>query len=572
MIAVPVVVLGGALYAVSQLGGMSLGGGTAAASGVVSAAAPTESAIQGRIVDDDGEPVEGAKVGVFSALPPFAGLRSFTTTGDGVFSFSPAPAGRVRVIAEHEEKGVVASAELTMVQGSSVQGLVLALGPTHVLRGSVSDRDGKPVPGATITVESTPGIARASSSDDKGLFRVSRVPRQASAVLVRASGFEDARLALRGPGQSGEEIVDVRLGAAPDINGEVVDPEGRAVTATVVACEGKEDGQRVSTLGNGRFRFPSTQGTCAFVAHSDEYTSSESAKAEPGGRLILRLRPGGGIAGLVVDEDNTAIPAFSVGVESFSPGGENRGFSVRSTPPKPFQDAGGGFKLEKLAPGRYVLAVSVEGRTPTKSASIEVATGKITDGVRIVLPRGGAVEGRVLDEATKQPLANANVSFDATASAGVDKSRSTTGVDGRYRLEGAPTGPFSLRVEREGYRTRLFGGLRVEAKRTLEQDASLTATDGGTGMEFGGIGATLLQTRQGITIGSTFPGDPAERAGLVKGDRVRRIDADSADGMSVADAIQRLRRPVDTSVRISVERGSSGETLDLTVVRAAIVR
>ena len=59
----------------------------------------------------------------------------------------------------------------------------------------------------------------------------------------------------------------------------------------------------------------------------------------------------------------------------------------------------------------------------------------------------------------------------------------------------------------------------------------------------------------------------------MQGDRVRKIDAESADGMSVADAIQRLRGPVGTSVRISVERGgASGEMIEVTVVRAAIVR
>lgn len=572
MIAVPALVLGLALYFVSRLGAVTAPSVPMSATGTVASAAPTESAIAGRIVDDDGDPVEGARVGVFSALPPYASLRSFTTTSDGSFSFSPAPAGRVKVIAEHDEKGLVSSAELTMVQGSAVQGLVLVLGPIHVVRGTVSDKDGKPIVGATVAIESIAGLNRTATTDDKGTFRVARIPAEATAANVKAAGFEAARLTLRGAPANGEEVLDVRLGSAPDISGEVVDPDGRAVAATVVACDGKEEGQRVHAGANGRFRFPSTMGSCAFVAHSDELASSESAKAEPGGRLILRLRPGGGIAGLVVDEDSSAIPAFSVGVESFSPVGEARGFSVRSAPPKPFQDAGGAFRLEKLAPGRYVLAVSVDGRTPTKSASIEVSGGKITEGVRIVLPRGGTVEGRVLDEASKQPLANATVSFDATASAGVDKSRVTTGVDGHYRLEGAPSGPFSLKIEREGYRTRLFGGLRVEPRRTLAQDATLTATDGGAGMEFGGIGATLVQTRQGITVGSTFPNDPAERAGLVKGDHVRRIDAEAADGMSVADAIQRLRGPVGTSVRITVERGASGEVIELTVVRAAIVR
>jgi hypothetical protein len=572
MIAVPAIVLGLALYGVSQLSGLTLTTPTTAPSGTASSAPEHETAIAGRIVDDDGEPVEGAQVGVYSALPPFARLRSFTTTGDGVFSFAPAPVGRVRVIAEHDEKGIVTSAELTLTQGNSVQGLLLALGEAHTIRGTVEDKEGTPIAHATVTIDTTPGLVRASATDEKGVFRVSRVPRGATLAVAKADGFEDASVALKGPDAAGEEVLTIRLGAAPDINGEIVDPDGRAVAGTVVACAGQESSERAVARGNGRFRFSSTLANCSFVAHSDEYESSLPSKAEPGGRLILRLRPGGGIAGLVVDEDNSSIPAFSLGVESFTPAADPHGASVRSAPPKPFDDAGGAFKLEKLAPGRYVLAVSVEGRTPTKSSPIEVVAGAVTDGVRIVLPRGGAVEGQVLDEATKQPIANATVAFDATASAGVDKAKTTTGADGRYRLEGAPIGPFSLRIEHDGYRTRLLGGLRVEPKRTLEQDTSLTATDGGAGMEFGGIGASLSQTRQGITISSTFPGDPAERAGLVRGDRLRRIDSESVEGMSVSDAVQRLRGAVGSTVKITVERGSQNESLEVSVVRAAIVR
>ena len=250
-------------------------------------------------------PVEGAKVGVFSALPPYASLRSFVTTADGTFSFSPAPAGRVRVIADHDEKGIVTSAELTMVQGSAVQGLVLVLGPLHVVRGVVSDKDSKPIAGATIAIDSIAGLNRTATTDEKGVFRVAKIPAEATGANVRAAGFEAVRVTLRGAPANGEEVLDVRLGTAPDISGEVVDPDGRAALATVVACEGKEEGQRVVTAANGRFRFPSTMGTCGFVAHSDELASSESGKAEPGGRLILRLRPGGGIAGLVVDEDSS---------------------------------------------------------------------------------------------------------------------------------------------------------------------------------------------------------------------------------------------------------------------------
>ena len=64
-------------------------------------------------------------------------------------------------------------------------------------------------------------------------------------------------------------------------------------------------------------------------------------------------------------------------------------------------------------------------------------------------------------------------------------------------------------------------------------------------------------------------GDPAERAGLRAGDRILGIDGESTDGMSLADALQRLRGEAGTSVGVSVRRPKTGETVDVMIERAA---
>ena len=207
---------------------------------------------------------------------------------------------------------------------------------------------------------------------------------------------------------------------------------------------------------------------------------------------------------------------------------------------------------------------------PARSESIDIAAGAPTR-VRIVVPRGGIVAGHVYDE-RHHPVAGVDLRFDAVSSVVGSSAQTKTDESGAFVLDGAPAGPFTLRAQKDGFRMQLLSGLRVESKATLTQDVTLAVLDGGGGFEFVGIGATLGHSRDGITLGSVLPGEAADRAGLRQGDRIRRIDGEETDAMSVSDALQRLRGTVGTSVGVSVMRPSTGENIDLVVVRSLIVR
>ncbi|HTQ46382.1 MAG TPA: PDZ domain-containing protein, partial [Polyangiaceae bacterium] len=157
--------------------------------------------------------------------------------------------------------------------------------------------------------------------------------------------------------------------------------------------------------------------------------------------------------------------------------------------------------------------------------------------------------------------------FDLVSSVVDDGAGTTTDEAGAYRLEGAPAGPFTLRVQKQGFRTKLVPGLRVDSGQTLTQEVSLSASGGG--MDLAGIGAGLGQNADGIFVAQVFGGDPADRAGLRSGDHIVSIDGEDASNMSVADAVQRLRGQVGTSVGMSIRRG--GGTIDMVIERAAIV-
>jgi len=88
--------------------------------------------------------------------------------------------------------------------------------------------------------------------------------------------------------------------------------------------------------------------------------------------------------------------------------------------------------------------------------------------------------------------------------------------------------------------------------------------------QFGGLGI-VIQLRDGfITVVTPIEDTPGFRAGIQAGDRLMKIDGESADKMSVEDAVKMLRGEPGTEVAITVQRPSSGETKEHKLTRAVI--
>lgn len=87
---------------------------------------------------------------------------------------------------------------------------------------------------------------------------------------------------------------------------------------------------------------------------------------------------------------------------------------------------------------------------------------------------------------------------------------------------------------------------------------------------FEGIGATVSLQEGGITIVSPLRDSPAERAGILPADIIVGIDGEDARGMSLADAVDRIRGPSGTTVRLTIERPGEFELLEFDIVRDRI--
>jgi len=84
-----------------------------------------------------------------------------------------------------------------------------------------------------------------------------------------------------------------------------------------------------------------------------------------------------------------------------------------------------------------------------------------------------------------------------------------------------------------------------------------------------GVGLQVDLVDGWVTVILARPGSPAERVGLVAGDRLTTIDGRSTRGWTITEAVNALRGPAGTAVRVQVARGG-GTPMTLTIERAEI--
>lgn len=135
----------------------------------------------------------------------------------------------------------------------------------------------------------------------------------------------------------------------------------------------------------------------------------------------------------------------------------------------------------------------------------------------------------------------------------VSTHASSTEPSAKERIWGAMEGL----AESYGDPYTLF--MRPEDAKVFAEDIS--GSFSGVGMEIG--------VKDGIlTVIAPMKGTPAERAGLLIGDQITRIDDQSTEGMSTDEAVKIIRGPKGTTVTFNVVRDE--ESLTIPVVRDVI--
>jgi len=92
----------------------------------------------------------------------------------------------------------------------------------------------------------------------------------------------------------------------------------------------------------------------------------------------------------------------------------------------------------------------------------------------------------------------------------------------------------------------------------------------GTQGEFGGLGIEVSMEDGFVKVISPIEDTPAFRAGIKPGDLIIKLDDTAVKGLSLTDAIKRMRGKPDTSINLTVIRKGETKPLVFTLVRAVI--
>jgi carboxyl-terminal processing protease len=84
---------------------------------------------------------------------------------------------------------------------------------------------------------------------------------------------------------------------------------------------------------------------------------------------------------------------------------------------------------------------------------------------------------------------------------------------------------------------------------------------------FSGIGAEVTLEEGRVTVVSPIKGSPAEKAGIMAKDRVMSVNGESLDGLTLNEAVAKIRGPKGTKLTLVIMRDGSNEPITLEVVR-----
>lgn len=103
-----------------------------------------------------------------------------------------------------------------------------------------------------------------------------------------------------------------------------------------------------------------------------------------------------------------------------------------------------------------------------------------------------------------------------------------------------------------------------------KEDFELFMEDSAGSYEGIGVVVTFGENGEDIEVLSPFAGSPGEKAGVLQGDRILKVDGVDIAGMSLEEAVKLIKGPKGTPVILTVYRKKTDEILDLNIIRDVI--
>ena len=498
--------------------------------------------VAGRTVDENGQPIAGARVRVTQEVGirrmmirgPAAAAASFLNSGaltgpDGAFRLrNLIPARNLEIEAARTGYATARRPGVTLKPGDALKEVALVLRRGLEARGKVVNAQGQPIAGAQVRVALREGGARAvrvqmrmlgmdrekpdAVTGADGGFAVKGLEEGEYTASVTRDGF--ARKSVPGLQVSAAaENVWAPISLSPGIAlaGFVRDSAGQAIAgAQILGIDPGAGTRPVDTTSgpDGRFRLEGLTADRPLMLNvtAEGYAPVQKNATPPAEDVSVVMKSAGTIRGRVEDADTKKpVTDFSIGRTGPQGGGF---FNIQILArggggDRAFQSDDGSFELSEVPPGKWTVRATAAGYKPATLAAVEVPEGGAREGVVIPMKRGGTLAGRVV-EPRGSAVANASVSWSAAGSGGgpmagafarmaggAGNTATTTDADGKFSFDSVPDGKVMLTASHPDY-------LEV----TREVDPS---KDGSVDLVLGS-GATIGGTVVGQDGRSPIPG------------------------------------------------------------------
>jgi hypothetical protein len=437
--------------------------------------------VSGRVVDERGVPIPGAKVGwepgpgepdgSYTFVTPLAdGGHYIAAVTDSTGGFRKSvPPGTGCLVAVHPLHLTGQACGVRAAIGTPRAGVEIVMKSGARISGVVVTADGQPAPRAEVIVThpSWEHESRLSDSyrsrtttDAQGRFAFEGVDRMALAVTAWTDEASSELVEVDLRGASERKDVRIVLANTGVITGTVTEDDGGpapfarvgyfiAPDVDKIVFARNEEGTRGLALpkssggtlcdADGTFRLaglPAGKYTLrAMRPAATSVTAEFSAAWQYGvatGSSVTMVLPGlGAVTGRVVTDDDRPVSSFSVSFAIWDPG-----MKTDAMPPgAAVTSADGKFHIADIPAQRYSIAISGPGIVEWRSGAVELRAGSVTNLGTIRVAAGRTIVGRVLSR-SGVPIAGADVAMIA----GTDPTHAQSDGSGRFALRAVERG------------------------------------------------------------------------------------------------------------------------------------
>lgn len=85
--------------------------------------------------------------------------------------------------------------------------------------------------------------------------------------------------------------------------------------------------------------------------------------------------------------------------------------------------------------------------------------------------------------------------------------------------------------------------------------------------EFGGLGIEVTMENELVKVVAPIEDTPADRAGVLAGDLIAKIDGEEVRGLTLQQAVEKMRGPINTPIVLTIQREGAVEPIEITIIR-----